>query len=257
MPSAVKEGKYLYCIIDSGEPRSFGPLGIGGRGDELRAVCFNDISCIASNSQIERYPASRENIISHEKAIEKVMKKHAVLPVRFATIAESEEKIKKILEKEYDNFKNLLNSIRGKKELGFKAVFKENIYAYILQSYEAIRTLKRKITTLYPEKAYYQRMEIGRMVEQALEGEKKEYKAKILETLKPIADDIRINSTYGERMILNAAFLAEKSKETEFDRQVQELDCKYGDRINFKYVGIVPPFNFVNLAIDTSKTGNR
>ena len=33
--SAVQsiEGKYVYCIIESKEPRSFGPIGIGARGD--------------------------------------------------------------------------------------------------------------------------------------------------------------------------------------------------------------------------------
>ena len=36
--TAVHEGKYIYCIIGSSEPRSFGPLGIGGRGDSLHTI---------------------------------------------------------------------------------------------------------------------------------------------------------------------------------------------------------------------------
>src|SRR5918999_1782163 len=32
------EGKYVYCIIETKEPRSFGPIGIGGRGDEVYTV---------------------------------------------------------------------------------------------------------------------------------------------------------------------------------------------------------------------------
>ena len=34
----LKEGKYIYCIIASSEAQSFGPLGIGGRGDELHTI---------------------------------------------------------------------------------------------------------------------------------------------------------------------------------------------------------------------------
>ena len=42
-------------------------------------------------------------------------------------------------------------------------------------------------------------------------------------------------------------------KEAEFDQNVQALDDKYGDKIKFKYVGTLPPFNFVNLVIETGK----
>lgn len=254
MEVGIKEGKYIYCIVGSGQSRSFGPLGIGERGDKLYTICFNDLSAVVSDAQIKRYPTSRENTITHEKAIEEVMKEHTVLPVRFATIANSEEKVKKILKKEYDDFKDLLGKIEGKKELGFKAVFKEDIvYKEILEKYENIKKLKSAIASMPPEKTYYQRMEIGKMVENALGNERETYKKEILDTLSPLAEDIKINSVYGERMIINAAFLVNKDKEAEFDGKVNELDMKYSDKIRFKYVGTVPPFNFVSLTIRTEE----
>ena len=248
-------GKYIYCIIATNEPESFGPLGIGNRGDQLYTVCSNNIAAVVSNSPIMDYSVSRENTLAHEKAIEKVMKEHTVLPVRFATIAEDEEKVKKILEKEYDKFKNLLNKLKDKKELGLKAIFKEEdtIYKDILKKYEEIRILKEKIVPLPPEKTYYQRMEIGEMVKAALQKEKEIYKKKILDTLSPLAVEVKTNNTYGDRMIVNAAFLVEKSQEAEFDEKVNELGAKYTNKIKFKYVGTVPPFNFVNLVIKTEE----
>jgi hypothetical protein len=53
-------------------------------------------------------------------------------------------------------------------------------------------------------------------------------------------------------MIINAAFLVEKEKEPEFDQQVHKLADEFGEKIRFNYVGTVPPFNFVNLVIDTA-----
>lgn len=254
MEVALKEGKYIYCIIESNQTQSFGPLGIGGRGDELYSICFNDIAAAVSNSPITKYPVSRENTLAHEKAIEEVMKTYAVLPVRFATIAEDEETVKTILEKEYKRFKELLDEIKSKKELGLKAVFKEDvIYKEILKKYEEIKRLKAMLVSKPPAETYFQRMEIGKMVEEALEREKEEHKEAILDILRPIAEDVKINDTYGERMIINAAFLVIEDKEPEFDQKVKELDAKYGDKIKFKYVGLVPPFNFVNLVIETGK----
>jgi hypothetical protein len=250
----VKEGKYIYCIIDDGKIQTFGQIGIGGRGDELYAICFDDIAAVVSNSPIIKYSVSRENMLTHERAIEEVMKGYTVLPVRFCTIAEDEEKVKKILERERDRFVDLLKNIKNKKELGLKAIFKEDvIYEDILEKYEDIRVLKEKVAALPPDKTYYQRMEIGRMVEAALQKEKEIHKEDILNALSPLAVEVKTNNTYGERMIINAAFLVEKHKEAEFDQKVQGLEDKYGERIKFKYVGTLPPFNFINLTINVGE----
>lgn len=249
--AVLKESKYIYCIIESNEAQSFGPLGIGGRNDELYAVSFNDIAVVVSNSPLKKYPVCRENMLAHEKAIEEVMKKHTVLPVRFSTIAEDDEKIKKILEREYNKFKDLLNKMDNKKELGLKAIFNEEIYQDILEKYEDIKQLKEKLATLPPEKTYYQRMEIGKMVEGALQKERENYKADILNVLSPLAQEVKMNNSYWELMIINAAFLVEKCREIEFDQKVEELVKKYDNRVKFKYVGTIPPFNFVNLVINT------
>jgi hypothetical protein len=213
MEEAVKEGKYIYCIIETAVAKTFGSIGIGGRGDELYTVCFNDIAAVVSNSPIIRYKVSRENTLAHEKAIEEVMKEYTVLPVRFATITEDEDKVKKILEKEYGKFKDLLNKMKDKKELGLKAIFNEDIiYKDILEKYKEIRILKEKVATLPSEKTYFKRAEIGEMVEAALQKEKEIYKKDILNTLSALAAE---------------------------------------GNMKFKYIGKVPPFNFVNLVIET------
>jgi len=252
MDVATKEGKYIYCIMDSNEPRSFGPLGIGARGDEVYTVCFDDIAAVVSTAPITRYRVSRDNTIAHEKAIEAVMADHTVLPVRFATVTENEEKVMKILQAEYDKFTEMLSKMKNKTELGVKAIFRENaIYEHILGKYEDIRKLKEELTGLPPEKTYPQRMHIGKMVETALNQEKLAVRGDILNSLSPLAVEFKTNDPYGELMIINAAFLVEKENEAEFDLQVQGIEDKYGENIKLKYVGSLPPFNFVNLVIDT------
>ncbi|MDP3786838.1 MAG: GvpL/GvpF family gas vesicle protein [Candidatus Omnitrophota bacterium] len=250
----LKEGKYIYCIIASNEALSFGPLGVGGRGDELHTILYDDISAVVSNSPIISYSVSRENMLAHEKAIEEIMKKHTVLPVRFCTIAQDDDKVKKILEIEHDKFAELLKDFDGKKELGLKAIFKEEIiYKEISEKYEDIRSLKKALLSDPPAKTYYLRVEVGRKVEAALQEERDIYKEEILNTLSPLSQDTKVNAPYGELMIISAAFLVENSREAEFDQNVQALADKYGDKIKFKYTGTLPPFNFVNLVIETGR----
>ncbi len=249
METQIKEGRYIYCIISTNQYQTFGSQGIGGRNDEIYTVCYKDIAAVVSSSPIINYSLSKANMLSHTKAIELVMNDYTVLPVRFNTIAEDEDKIMKILEKEYDKFKVAIKKIEGKKELGLKALFfGDEVYKDILEKYKEIKLLKENFED---KKAYNQLVEVGAMVEKALDKEKGIYKDEFLNTLSPLAEKINVNSVFGEKMILNAAFLVEKYKEAEFDQAVHEFDAKYGSKIKFKYVGTVPPFNFVDLVIET------
>lgn len=249
-----REGKYIYCIIRQDQARSFGPLGVGARGDEVRTVRYGELAAVVSDSPVKSYTVSRENMLAHEKAIEEVMKTHAVLPVRFCTIARDEEKVKKILEAEHDRFLELLKNIEGKKELGLKAMLKEDlVYKDILEKYGEISKLKAAIARETPAKTHFQRMEIGQKVEAALQREKGLCKEEILAALTPLAREFKVNAPYGELMILSAAFLVDNDREAEFDRVVGALSDKAGDKIKFKYTGTLPPFNFVNLVIETGR----
>lgn len=250
----ANQGKYIYGIIRQTQPATFGFIGIGGRGDEVYCINYRDISAVVSNSPIIQYDARRVNMISHQKALEEVMKDFSVLPVRFSTISEQDDEsgILRILEKEYEKFNDLLNKMDGKKELGLKILAHEApIYESIIEKYDDIRSMRDKLINLPPDKTHYQRMKIGEMVAGALKKETENYKVIILDALKPLSVDIKVNDNYGEMMILNVAFLIKKSEESAFDEVVNVLDAKYGHLMTFKYVGTLPPYNFVNLTINT------
>lgn len=243
----------MYSIIAAQAPEKFGPIGIGGRGDECRTVHHEGLAAVVSVSPAKKYKVSRDNLLAHEKVIEAVMRAHTVLPVRFGTIAANEEKVKKILAQEYDRFLDLLNKMEGKRELGVKALFKEEaIFKMILDKYGDIRALKEQIAPLPAVNTHFQRAEIGRMVEVALQKEKDARQAVLLDALTPLALEVKTNGLYGDMMILNAAFLVEQSREPEFDRKVQELADQDGAAVKYKYIGTVPPFNFVNIEISTA-----
>jgi hypothetical protein len=249
-----KEGKYIYAIIRNQDPIDYGPIGMGKRADIVYGVRYKDITAIVSNSPVIIYEARRVNMITHEKVIEEVMKKFAVLPVRFSTISEynDDEAIVRILEKDYKKFDEMLTRMDGKKELGLKVLAQEvPMYESILEKYNDIKSLREKLINLPVDKTHYQRMKIGEMVADALKNETANYKNSVLEALSPLAEDVKINDNYGEMMILNAAFLIKTIAEPTFDKAVNELDEQYGRLMTFKYVGTLPPYNFVNLVINT------
>ena len=249
-----KEGRYIYGIIRHSGPLNYGPIGMGKRADEVYGINYRDISAVVSCSPIIIYEARRVNMITHERVLEEVMKQFSVLPVRFSTISEqdNDEGIVNILEKDYKKFDEMLTKMEGKKELGIKILAHEApMYENILEKYEDIRTLKAKLINLPVDKTHYQRMKIGEMVAEALKKETTNFRELILATLTPFSVEVKTNDNYGEMMILNVAFLIKNSFEPAFDEAVNELDGKFGHLMTFKYVGTLPPYNFVNLVINT------
>jgi len=249
-----KEGKYIYGIIRHTDPLDFGPIGIGKRADLVYGINYKDISAIVSSSPIIQYETRRMHMIAHQKVLEEVMKEFTILPARFSTISEHNDDtgILRILEKDYKKFDELLSKMEGKKELGVKILAQETpIYESMIEKYDDIRRMREKLMNLPADKTYYQRMKIGEMVAEALKKEVENYKNSILNFLNPFAEDVKINDNYGELMILNAAFLIKNNIEPKFDQAIKDLDEKYGRFMSFKYVGTLPPYNFVSLVINT------
>lgn len=251
-----KEGIYLYCIIRRTGAIEFGPIGMGTRYDRVYTINYKDICVVVSQSAVMRYEARRVNLTAHALVLEEVMKQFSVLPIRFSTISGSynESKVLSILEKQYDKFSDLLEKMEGKKELGLKVLaLEEPIYKYILDKHHDIRALKEKLAKLDPDKAHWQLMKIGEMVEKALIKENSNFSDNIISLLTPLSDEVKVNDKYGERMILNAAFLVKNENETEFDKAINAFDEEFGKLVSLKYVGTLPPYNFVTLVINTEE----
>jgi hypothetical protein len=245
----VEEGKYIYCIIGTNEGRNFGPIGIGGRGDIVSTIGYEDLSAVISNSPLDKYVVNKENLIAHEKVVEEVMKNYTVLPMRFFTVASSAEEVRNLLRKRYLELKSLLKDMDNKIELGVKAFWKEMkvIFQEMVDEDKKIKSLKEKIAKKSLQESYAEGINLGKIVKTVLEVKRDKEGQEIINVLKRISYNFHLNETEGDEMLINAVFLVDRAREREFDNQVQELASKYSPRVKFKYIGPTPPYNFLNL----------
>lgn len=244
------EGKYVYCLIRNQEPREFSTLGIGERGDVVHTVHHQDLAAVVSDSPVKDYFRTRRNMMAHTVVLEEVMKEFTLLPVRFGTIAPSEKAICKLVERRFDEFQALLNGMEGKVELGLKAMWYEKaIFQAIVDENPPIRRLRDSLMGRSPEETYYDRIRLGEMIETAMEQKKDEDAEEILGLLRPLVYETRMGTLLSDQMILNTAFLLDEERQAEFDQAVEKLDREMGHRTIFKYVGPVPPYNFVTIMV--------
>jgi hypothetical protein len=252
-PFGVEGGKYVYCIVRSDRQRDFGSIGIVG-GQRVFTVAFDDLAAVVSDTPIVIYDPTRENVLAHEFVNETVMKEFTVIPMSFGTVFRSEEDVTELLRSTYQAFSDVLDKMQDKIEFGLKVLWdRERVIANLERENDEIRRLKDEISRHTTTSTYFARMQLGRLVDSALEEMSSRYVADIHEALKPAAVASRSNKPIGDRMIVNAAFLVERAQEQAFDERVKDTSRRYEDVLSFKYSGPWPPYNFVNIKLKLEK----
>ena len=250
VPDVRQEGRYVYGIIQSRDSVNFGRMGIGGTGEAVYVVTHGDIAAVVSRTPVFIFDPTRENALAHEHVIETVMKTHTIIPMSFGTVFRTDDDIREVLRSIYPSVKDVLKQMAGKVEFGLKVTWdRDHIVEELQREHEEIHRFHQEITRKHLQSTYFARMQLGRMIDKALEERSAEYVREIYETLRPICVASRDNKPIGDKMIMNAAFLLERERETEFDAAVNRVAKKFGDRLNFKYTGPWPPYNFVNIRL--------
>jgi hypothetical protein len=249
-PMGAEGGKYVYCIIRQGKPREFGNIGIGEGSNRVYTVHHNDLAAVVSDTPIVIYDPTRENVLAHEFVNETVMREFTVIPMSFGTVFRSEEDVSELLRSTYQAFNDVLDKMQDKIEFGLKVLWdRDKVIAEIERSNDEIRRLKDEISRNAQSSTYFARMQLGRLVETAVEDMGNSFVADIHEQLKQVAVASRSNKPIGDRMIMNAAFLVERDRDKAFDEKVKEISRRYEELLTFKYTGPWPPYNFVNIKL--------
>ena len=107
--AVVSRGKYVYCIIESGDPLKFGPIGIGADPSDVYTVHYKNLAAVVSDAPLEVLDSTREHVLAHERVNETVMREHTVIPMSFGTIFKTREDIVELLRSAAEAFGDVLN----------------------------------------------------------------------------------------------------------------------------------------------------
>jgi hypothetical protein len=235
-------------VICAKDPLRFGPIGIGAELAEVHTINWRDVAAVVSDTPIEVYDPTRENVLAHERVNEIVMRDHTVIPMSFGTVFKTRDDIVALLRSAYGAFSEVLGKMENKIELGLKVLWDpEVIIREIERVDENLSRLKDEISS---EKGstYFARMQYGRLVDATLQDRSEQYRTEIFAALRDVSVASRANKPIGDKMIMNAAFLVSRDREKAFDARVKKIGARYGE-LTFKYTGPWPPYNFVNIRL--------
>lgn len=246
-------GLWIYCVVENRGKLPFEAAGIH-ETSPVFAVAHGDFAMLVSKEPLKKYPLVRDTLIAHQRINEQAMQAGTVLPVRFCTMAENEEQIvKEVLgnEEKISEFKRAQVFVKGKNEFGLRARWKNlgQVFQEIGEENEKVKMAKEKAGGQKGEGLRMSLIEVGHLVQEGLEEKKTAVEKALTKDLIPLAVQYKKNNVLGDANILNAAFLVDEKKQAEFDRAVNTLVGGQEDKIQFKYVGPIPPFNFVEIVI--------
>ena len=246
-------GVYVYCVAPAQPLAGADPpvhvTGIGGQ--HVRAVQHDGLAAVVSDAATARYDISRENLLAHERVVEGVLARTDVLPMRFGTMAASDEDVREeLLIWLRDALVEQLERVRGCVELGLKALWERDyLFASIVSQSARIRALRDEIAAKPQAATYFDRITLGQLTEAAIRDRSQREAGALLDAVQTLAREVRVNDPIGDMMLLNAAFLVARGGKQAFDARVAELEHAYAGRVTLKYAGPLPPYNFVDLAL--------
>lgn len=246
-------GKYIYGIIRRSNQTTW-DIPRGGGSSPVYTIAYQDLSCVVSNYSGEEFNSMpKEEIIrcllAHQAVVERIMREHAVLPVKFGTVLATSDEVRDLLSQGRQRFVDALAWIQGKVEMEVAATWDlKRVLAGIAQQEEIVQ-LRRYIAQRPAAEARAWQIQAGKRVKEILDARRDAYRDQVLESLKDITLDVQPNALVADEMVINVAFLVPKEHRESFDQRVQELDETFGGEIDFRIIGPLPPYSFSTVEV--------
>jgi hypothetical protein len=253
---------YLYCVADKESK-------INGLGNNLYSICHNGLYAVAS--RVEQLEFGEEGLKKnmadfewvktraslHEKIIERVMSSTNVIPFKFATLFNTDNSLKAMLEQYGQEFKAILRKLANKQEWGLKIYCNpEKLKASFSNDDSEVLKIENEIKSSSVGRSYFLKKKKDELIEKTLNEEINGCGQESFELLKELSFEARINrllpkevTEREDEMVLNSAFLVDRDEVGDFQNMVDTLKMHYeGKGFLLDCTGPWPPYNFCGLS---------
>jgi hypothetical protein len=238
--------RYVYGLVsaDTELPPNLDGLGPSGR---VSTIAHERIAAIVSDVPTDRPLGTRDDLIAHERVLDTIAERSAVLPMRFPAVVEEEGVVQELLAPHQDRFVEALARVDGLVQFTLKGRYEQDaVLREIAQADEEIMALRERVRDLPEDASYYDRIRLGELVVNAMKERRDADGRRVLERLQPFATDISTRPVAQPDDVLNAAFLVARDQVKQFDDAVEDVGRELAGRVRFRLVGPLAPYDFVS-----------
>jgi len=252
------QGRYLYCVADSGEGVSLGPIGIDG--SKVYTIPYRDICTVVHECRAQPYNSTEGEVVNswvlaHQKVVDEAWERWGtVLPLGFDTVVMdkdgvgAEENVRNWLQNDYDNLKRKMEKVSGKAEYGVQIFWEPQVIVqYLADSSPEIRQLEEKMKSQPRGVAYLYKQKIESTLKRELESKADQCFRELYQGIRGYVDSIVVEKTkpgdQNTQMLMNLSCLLPRDRTAELGEELENINNI--DGFSVRFTGPWPPYSFV------------
>ena len=255
----VREGRYVYCIVNGADELSMGNIGI--EDANVYTVSHKDIAAVVHACQSQPYESKDENkvkewIFSHNYVIDKATEHFGtVLPFSFdAIVTGNDDAIKDWLNKSYEKLKQELERLENKAEYTIQIFCdQDKLVDKIVGEDHALKELKGKIEKMPKRAAYLLHRKFELKVKDAYSAMRVKLAEGFASKIKEQVEEMKVEKKVShvpenykdKKLIVAFSCLVPKDKVKSLGDVLGEINSQEGYAVRF--TGPWAPFSFVKL----------
>jgi hypothetical protein len=233
-------GKYIYGVIIGGSNTGLGIRGLVG-ASPVYTIAHEGLSCVVSDYTGGDFDAiSKEEmaryLMTHQAVVEKVLRKHPILPLQFGTVLASSDEVHELLAQGHPQFYLTLLWIQDKVELEVVASW---MGGQVIEEDNAEPEMLPAEESLPPE-------QIG-----IPKGQRRQnYLERMVGFLQPVSVDVQPCPANPVGEVVSVAFLVDDANLEAFHGRIKQLNAFFYNQIDFQVIGPLPPCSFATVEVN-------
>jgi gas vesicle protein GvpL/GvpF len=242
-PPRSATGLYCYGVVAAGDAKQQRGSGLGGK--PVKPVVHDGLAALVSEAP-GNVRAKRRDLLAHFDVLGTAFEHGTVLPMRFGVVFDNEDSlVRDFLARRHKELEKLLRALGDQVELRVTAHYREDaILAEIVRQNGRVAKL-REATRLGG--GHPALVELGELVAAEVQARTVRDARALLERLRPLTVEYQLEEEPIEYQLLRGSFLVERRRVEKFDAALEAFAADNAGRIDFKYVGPLPPHSFVEL----------
>lgn len=249
----MQPGCYLYGLIQASDELEFGPIGLDYDGEPapVHTLRVGDIGAVVSpHARCRRVLPRRKNLAPHNHVLGEVMKTTTIVPMTFGHVADSEEVVCTVLERHQAAIRAELDRVDGCVEMSVVMRWDvDSIFAYFVASDSELRSMRDEAFAPGRSPSHEEQFRLGQLFEKRHGHERARLRARLVESLEPVARQIVHGSPRTMERVAQLALLVDRDEVQTLCERVDQVAQDYGSSYAFEVAGPWPPFSFVELSL--------
>lgn len=242
---------YVYGVLRATAKVRSSAAGVDG--EKVGVVRSGDLAALVSDAPRVPVKANRRNLLAHSQVLQQIVDGGCVLPMQFGVVMPGRAAVEaELLGAHADWLGEQLDRFEPYVELDLRALCTEEVLLRaVVAERPDIAELREAIKGRPENATYFERVRLGELVAQAATAKREAAAARITGALEPLAAATELGDALHEQMLANVAFLVDRHRVADFDAAVNKLGDELGEEVRLRYVGPLPPHNFVDLGAGT------